>query len=378
MKFVIDSKIFKNITERAAALCQKNGVLSQVRCVEIISDKETNKVIVKSTNMDSYSEIHSDFVRVIDNGNAFVSLENLKRLYNVVGDVTIETTEKSINIYSDRKRSETLTEEIDSIEFPVKTETRSFYADKEELLSTFSKLSCCLQDSGLYSGFNISNMYGTDRIVALDGFRGAMRKVNWNFKPSLDITIPGYVGKELKKVSANKKNETIEVFSDSKYAWFVGTDFIYTTRLLEGKYLEFEKIAKNEGSTYGFEIESEDLACVSKEYSGVLKSLKEPMYFCNVDGKLVAVAMSKDYKTSDVLDVTNAHDVPENLICAINPMYINQMSGVFNKQNIVVTVDLNKSFAPWIFTGESDYTGLILPCRPKEDLSDIRQFVQNM
>ena len=379
MKFSIYSAEFKNITERAAVVCLKKG-LSHVTSLLIIADKENQRVIIKAANLNSFVEIFSDGVRVEEGGKIFVELENIKRLYNVVGEITVESTNNSIKVRSSKKQGEVYAfAELDEIAFPEIVSDKAFSADKDDMLETFSKLSCCLsgdESRPIFTGFNVAvNNSGVDRIVSCDGYRAVMRKVDWNFNPILNITIPGYIVKELSKVSANKRKENIEVFYNEKYAWFVGNDFTYTTRLLEGKYFDIDKNFESGYSTYGFEIPANVLFSIAKEYSGFLKGTQIPMYVCYINGKLVTAAMSSNYRTSDVLEAENMHDIPENLRYAMNPMYVKDVSEIFEKENIVIEADLNNKYTAWFFKGDYGYTGLILPVKPREDLSAIEEFV---
>lgn len=193
-------------------------------------------MIIKAANLNSFVEIFSDDARVEEGGKIFVELENIKRLYNVIGEITVEATKNSIKVRSNKKQGEVYAfADLDEIAFPEIVSDKAFSADKDDMLETFSKLSCCLsgeESKPIFTGFNVAVNSGVDRIVSCDGYRAVMRKVEWNFNPVLNITIPGYIVKELSKVSANKCKENIEVFYNEKYAWFVGTDFTYTTRLL--------------------------------------------------------------------------------------------------------------------------------------------------
>lgn len=128
-------------------------------------------------------------------------------------------------------------------------------------------------------------------------------------------------------------------------------------------------------STYGFEIAANVLFSIAKEYSDFLKGTQIPMYVCHINGKLVTAAMSSHYRTSDVLEAENMHDIPKNLRYAMNPMYVKDISEIFEKENIVIEADLNNKYTAWFFKGDNGYTGLILPVRPKEDLSAIEEFI---
>ena len=375
MKFVIDSKEFKNVTERASIVCSKKGLFC-LTSLFIIADKENQLITVKATNMDSFAEVYTDYAKVYESGKFYVELENLKRLYNVSGEITVESTENSVKVRSNKKQSEVPTNSSDEIEFPSVKHIGCFSADKEEMLDTFSKLSCCLSTSDakkIMTGFNIRN----NHIAACDGYRVAMRDVEWNFANGLNITIPGYVCKELSKVSANKREENIKVFCDdkNKFVRFVGFDFAYTTRLLEGVFFDVDTVMNfGDYPTYSFDVKADSLFAISKEYHALLKNIQGVMYIFHINGKFVAVAMSPSYKTSDIVETENENNVPDNLRYAFNPRLINGVAGIFGKQTITIESVLNKGFTGWKFKGENGYSALVLPVRPQDDLSDVENF----
>lgn len=373
MKFVIDSKEFKSVTERASVVCSKKGLFC-LTSLFIIVDKENQLITVKATNMDSFAEVYTDCVKVYESGKFYVELENLKRLYNVSGEITVESTENSVKVRSNKKQSEVPTNSSDEIEFPSGVLNRCFSADKEEMLGTFSKLSCCLSTSDakkIMTGFNIRN----NRIATCDGYRVAMRDVEWNFANGLNITIPRYVCKELSKVSANKREENIKVFCDDKIVRFVGFDFAYTTKLLEGVFFDVDTVMDfGDYPTYSFDVKADSLFAISKEYHTLLKNIQGFMYIFHINGKFVTVAMSPSYKTSDIVETENENNVPDNLRYAFNPRLINDVAGIFGKQTITIESVLNKGFTRWKFKGENGYSALVLPVMPKDDLSDVENF----
>ena len=271
MKFTIDSATFKNITERASAVSNKTGFTVYETSVNLIADAESQKVIVKSTNLNAFAEVFTDNVSVQESGNVFVDVDDLKRLYNIIGDLTVESDGKTLLVRGSKKQGEVCATEQNNMDFPQVDGEMAFAADKEDMLDTFSKLSCCLESDmngakKLFAGFNVADVLCRPRIAALDGYRAAVRVTEWKYRIGLNITVPGYIVKELTKVSANKKTEEITVYASDKHARFVGSDFAYTTRLLKGKYLDIDSLLVLKEQTYAFEIAADKLFAVAKEY----------------------------------------------------------------------------------------------------------------
>ena len=378
MRFTIDSAEFKIITERAAIVSNKKGPVVYVTGINLIADAEKQKVTIRATNLTSYALVFTDAAVVKESGNVYIEAEDLRRLYNIVGDITVESDGKTLLVRSSKKQGEISASTPKELLFPTTDENLAFAADKEDMLDTFSKLSCCLagDERPPYTGFNVADVSFHHRIAALDGYRAAVRGIEWKFRDGLNITIPGFIVKELTKVSANKKEEEIAVYADEKYVRFVGLDFVYITRLLEGKYLDVDSLLVPKGATYKFEVKADKLFAIAKEYSGFLSKVKQPMFLCYKNGKYIAAAESLQYRTSDVLEISNECGVPEDLIYSVNSHFLKDLMAIFGKETVVIESGLHGAeHNTWLIRGENGYSALILPVRPLNDMSGIRKLI---
>ena len=379
MKFTIDSAEFKSITERAAVVSNKKGPVVYVTSINLIADAENQKVTIRATNLTSYAQVFTENAVVRESGNICVEVEDLKRLYNIVGDITVESDGKTLLVRSSKKQGEICASTPEELLFPTTDENLAFAADKEDMLDTFSKLSCCLatdESKQIFTGFNVADVSFHHRIAALDGYRAAVRGIDWKFRDGLNITIPGFIVKELAKVSANKKTEEIAVYENGKHVRFVGSDFVYTTRLLDGKYLDIDSILVSKEATYGFKVNAEKLFAIAKEYSGFLSKVKQPMFLCYKNGKYITAAQSSRYRTSDVLEISNGRSVPEDLIYAVNSHYLKELMAIFGKETVEIeSVIRGAEHNSWLIRGENGYIALILPVRPLEDMSGIKNLI---
>lgn len=390
MKFVIESKEFKNITERVASIRPKmRTAIEDKLCIE--ADEKNQRVIISGANDNSFVEVFTDNVKVFEDGKGFVEVDILKRFYILSGEIIVEAAENTIKVYNSKKNSSGIIEKDDgAITYPEIVGNVAFTADKDDMVDTLQKLSCFLfnaNDCDVKTGFNISVVFNKGRIMSCDGAKLGIREVDWNFSDDysdLNITIPGYSAKELSKVSDNKRKGNIECFVTNKRVMFVGTDFTYTTRLLEGIYPDLDKIIKPMGSTYGFEVYSEDLFEIAKEYSTFLKirkSVRSPMYFCHKDGKFLTVGISDKYSTSDMLTTKHHHDIPNDLRYAVNAALLKEIMSIFRKQIITVesNIEQNPRFSPWYFIGEKGYSALLMPIRASEnEYNLVEDFIEDI
>lgn len=385
MKFEINSSEFKNITERAAVVAAKKGI-GYPNSLQITADKENNRVIIKTFNLDSFVEIYSTNAEVYEGGKIFVDIDNIKYLYNVPGYITVETMENSIRIKGERKQSEVKAEQGDEeYLIPGVSSDKCFAVDKEELLSTIKEMSCFVSGNDvnkLLATYHIDNKKGEKRVVVLDGHRILKKIVEWDFNQDIDINIPEYaMTKELPKVAANKyKTEKIKISYENKYIKFVGNDYTYITSLTEGKYYDIDSMLNASNySRYGFDVNANDLYNISKEYYDTSKGNKNLMIFYNGDGVIITGIMTKKYMTSDILEIKNGYDIPDKILNLFNPMYIMEFAKLFKDNTIHVESIAGYKNPAWLFYG-GVFTGLVLPMSKldKCDLDKIEKFIQGV
>ena len=382
MKVIINAKDFKNITERTAVVCAKKSAFISLEGLFLTANKDTQEITVKASNAETYAEVHMR-AEVAEGGNAFIKCSDLKRLYNVTGEITLTAKEQFIRAKNSKKQSEVCTCEVEEIAFPSIVFDRAFSADKEEMLDTFTKLSCYLSDNNrnpVLTGFNVASTKNSSRIISCDCCRIGRRKVEWDMPDGLNITIPGRIVKELAKVSANKCTENIDVFTNNKYVWFVGKDFTYTAHLLTGTYPDAEKNI-DEAMPHGFTTNATSLCSIAKEYMGIVKGTNMPMFVWYLNtGKLIAAVVNNDnYRTADVVEAT-VENIPKDFRHAFNPAYIKDATAIFGKKDVRVKFDVSRRFSPWTFSGEDGYEVLVLPVNPGHAtiIEPLEEFVKSL
>lgn len=372
MKFTINYKTFKNITERASAVCAKATSIPVFSCVELVADAENETVTVKAGNLRSFAEIRTNEVSVIESGNGFIDLPFLKRLYKITGEITVSTEGNNIVFNNGKKQSAIYSQNLEPIDFPkVEKVKPAFSVDKAEILDTFSRLSCCLctnEAKPIHTGFKFGNEVGENYISSLDGYKAMRRTVDWGFRKNLDMVIPSIVAKELPKVSNNKIDETIIVDSNDTHVWFKGRDFTYIIRLLEGNFLDTAKFFSDaEKKAVSFEVAAKEMATIGKEYKEIC-GFKLPMTFCFTNGKIISVGMNDSYITSDVLNADNKVGIPDNMVWGVNPNHVAEVFGSFGKSDVQIYTDGTR-IDLWVICGDDGYKALILPVRLKDTTS---------
>ena len=382
MKFTINSKPFKEIIDRAAACADKKSKLPICGCVEIFADKGDQTVQARCITSDLKEFVHSIVwtkADVMQSGSAVVGLDDIANVFGMKDDITVESDGlEKLAVSSRKKRSELA---IASPEFPETVyvnEELVFEADKEDFIDTLKRLSPFCADTdvkAVHRGYNIN--YG--KICAIDSHKMAYREYPWSggkMPFSGEITIPGRVFADMKKISKNKLTEDIALYTDRKNATIQGSDFIYSFSLLAGEFMKYERVIPA-NLDHSFRVNTENLEEITKQYSKFLNpatKTRSPMYFAYSDGKVYTVGISPTYRTFDILE-TSDENIAEDYIQAFQAIYLTPVMDLFGKSEIALEFT-GRTIDPMCFSGDDGYFALVLPVRPGDgEVEKVREFI---
>lgn len=384
MKFNINAKVFKNITERVAIILNKKNMFPAFRTLVIETDNNMIKVFGTSDYLNSYVAVYTDDVEIIEAGIGYIDVQFLKRLYNITGEITVETFNGKLRISNFKKQSEVYTEPFDYTYMSDNQKKELlFKANKDDFLDTICKLTCCLstnEQRALLTGYNIVKKDGGISVVSCDSYKLMRRITNWNGEKDFNITIPN-ITKFFKKISDNKKKEVISVYTDNKYIWIEGKDFTYIVNLLEGNYPDLTNNLHDDNYDYWFDINAKELMNIGKEYSDIIKEddnkKLRPMYMCFNENGFNTAVITSNYITSDTVDINVENNTPRETIWAVNPRYIKDVMKVFG-DNVITVHGRNNEIEPWKFVNDNGYCAMILPVRPNETfVNAVKDFIEN-
>lgn len=159
--------------------------------------------------------------------------------------VTIETDERLIT-YITSGQADYQIVGISSVEFPdlPTFETTDEINLKEGLIKNMIKQTLyAVSDNNskiIYTGslFEIKN--GCFRIVAVDGFRMAIRSENIDYSRDTRFVIPGKTQSEFLKLLGNDEDENVSIIVGERHVMFKVKDYSIVSRLIEGIFLDYE------------------------------------------------------------------------------------------------------------------------------------------
>lgn len=92
-----------------------------------------------------------------------------------------------------------------------------------------------------HKGILFSLAEGTLTLVAVDGYRLALRRESSLYQGSLSFIVPGKTMGELSKLMKDEEDELAQVAVAGKHIFFTLNDCFLFSRLLEGEFLDYEK-----------------------------------------------------------------------------------------------------------------------------------------
>lgn len=376
MKFQITSKEFKNTVDRVLTVVNPklSGILS---CVKITAD--SNSIIISGTNVVDFVDIKVDAV-VIESGYTYVRASDIVKVYNLLGYITIEVGNGIFSARNDKKCCEVQTKEYLEDALPTKPifnfdENCCFKFTEKEILFTMGNLKCFLSSEKpkpIFSGYNIS---GKDsRIAACDGHRLGTRQLNAIAYDNAVITVPGTAYRILKKIGNAKSENEIEIYvsnadEDKKKAGnvcFKGVDYVYITNLLDGDYLNVNRIM-SETTDFQFTISAKELEKVAKEYLKAATDKQIPMCITKYNKKLSTAIALADYQTADILEtVDGVEKIPDNFMLYVSPQFIAEVTKIFDGSDITINVREQPSRDKSYYTSHmwfenEDFKCMVLP-----------------
>lgn len=378
MKFTVNCTDLKKAADKVMSVIPKKATMHFMECMEITA--ENNSIVLHTTNAEQFAEVRVD-ATVIEPGVTHIHKDNMKKVYGLSELVTIEVADGQFNVKGSKKKSAVPVKDYnkdDVIAFPTMENAEVFMnIDSQRLVQTLGSLSCFLGDNDnnkLMTGYSFDGV--SKRIVALAGHRLGLRRMPDDFTLDKNVVVPGVTYAQLKKI-ATEKNDTVEVLVNDKYIEFSGKDFKLYSRLYEGEYYRVDQIIDT-SFDYEMVLNPKELYKLGKEYNGVVKNLKEPMYFTydkELDVVRTGVAVP-DYITVDELETVDkkkSTGLEKDFMYGFNPLYIYEAMQLYDDEvkchGVIKTSQSGGMITPIVFDND-EYLSLILPVNVKNGIAD--------
>ncbi|MDI9502558.1 MAG: DNA polymerase III subunit beta [Tissierellia bacterium] len=196
-------------------------------------------------------------------------------------------------------------------------------------------------------------------LVALDGFRIALRKMNLPTEHRGSYIIPGRTLSEINKITDD--DQIVSLFADKGNMSFSFGDTIVNTRLLEGQFIQYETLLQADSSVV-FETGKKDLYDALERASLLAGEDRANLIKLYLSDN--ACAITSNTEMGHVFENVEGKLEGEPLEIAFNARYL--LEGVKEIAADTVTLSFSTPLKPLLIrpvSEEEDYTYLVLPVR---------------
>ena len=380
MEFIIDNNTLKEAINRLSALVDKKSVIPALQGIMFTVDD--NGLTLKSSSLESYATIKlwntmKYDVQIIEHGSVVITLPDVEKIL-MVKDLIRVKSDGNFVVSAQNAKKKSKIAGIDSkefIDFPAVdcnsdnlvmtiADGRKFC----EELKIVGESRSDNENKPIYMGFNFRS--DNKAVCALDGFRMIVKYMDGFADNKFNITIAGRAEKELTKL-IGKSDYEINMYSGKStsgvyFAVFVGSDFEYMVRLLDGEFLDYNQcIIKDVANTRFSFTDNKGIIETLKEYIKFApKGIGSPVIMTNYNGELLTHFGTQNYRTNDLHEIEGWLD--DELFIGFNPNYMLGMIKLFDKLGIDYNVTIHSALKPIFITG-GDYICLVVPMRVKEE-----------
>lgn len=366
MKIVCVTEEFTNafgVAQRAAtskSVSELANVLLQV-----------GKNSINFTGYDLSNSISTKIKAVSDcEGGFLVSSERFGEYINKLpcGEFEIDVDESTyrISLKSLESKTKLATNGLSADKFPrvsdfdVKTKFSIPCKVLKEMLSGVSFCASTDATRPILTGCNLTSFGGKLDIVAVDGFRLALRTKYIDNLPNFSVTIPSKSVLEISKSLSSDKD--IEVSIGDNNIMFSDGDTTITSTLLSGDYIDYQKLFTMQNAS---EFDVDALAMYEVADRSLLMTNSKSSHIamkCEIRDNEIAVSTSGDYGVvNDEVSTTNYRG--ENVTVLYNSKYIKEIFK--NIGDEICHLECGGASKPLIITptdGDA-YKYLVLPVR---------------
>lgn len=214
------------------------------------------------------------------------------------------------------------------------------------------------EDKPAFTGELLEIKNGRLNIVAVDNFRVSYRSELFDTEDSHEAIIPGKTMKELVRIIP--QNSDVTIYFTPKYVLIETSEFVMTTRLIEGEFLKYAGVFEAERKTLFTINKNEILEALDR--AGVIASDGKtvPSRLKIEQDKLVVTSTSE---MGNLYDEASIALVGDPLEISFNPKFLIEAIKAVESENI--SMQFGTSLSPCIIMAENseNYKYLVLPLR---------------
>lgn len=367
MKFCCEKTLLTNTLTMAARVVSARSTLPVLEGVLISAEKE--KISITGYNMETavVADLSAD---VKEDGKIVVPAKIMVDIIRKLQDGIVEIEVGNDFIVSiNCGMSEFKIVGIDPEQFPKLPDVNkesSFELTQSLLKSMLNKVLYAVavnENKGVHTGVLFRMEDQILELVALDGFRMALRREKIESDKNVNFIAPSSALRELEYAIKDAEDKIIAIDVGSRHIQFIMNDMIIISRLLDGEFLNYKNSIP---ATQNFSLSvntREFLECVERVSLLVSDKVKNPIKMIFEDGK---IQMYLNTSLGSAKDSCLSEGSADDLEIGFNHKYlIDSFKAALPDER--VTVKLNSSLSPCVIVPEDNdsFLFMVLPVRLK-------------
>ncbi|RUM61016.1 MAG: DNA polymerase III subunit beta [Persephonella sp.] len=359
MKLTIDRKDLENLLKKVISATEKKSALPILS--NFLVEATENKLTVQGTDL----EVHvsaSTIADVEEEGKVCVNAKKLTDISKLLPstEVNITTEDNKLKIKSGKTKYSLPIFPID--EFPPLypfPENISFSVDGDNLLKAINKtIYATSKEESRFAlqGVLFKSNGNQIDVVATDGHRLALYKIEKTGEGDIDIILPQKALNELKKLTADF--EDIEVASTDQYAFFRTKEWMLMTRVLEGAFPDYTQVIPSEFSIE-IKVDKKEFMEAVKRVSAIIEGEPKPLKLSLRKGVLELKTFSQEFgEAVDVLEIDYEGD---DFTIGFNAKYILDAVNVIDEEEIYIKFTNPEAQTLFTPAENENYIAIVMP-----------------
>lgn len=196
------------------------------------------------------------------------------------------------------------------------------------------------------------------KVVALDGHRIAIRKINLkNSYPSSKVVVPGKTLNEISKIIPGDANKDVSIFFSGKHIVFEFDKTIVVSRLIEGEYFKIDQMLSPDYETKINVNKKEIYDSIDRATLLVKEGDKKPIIWNISDGSLEVKINSIIGSLDEEISISKSG---KDLIIGFNPKFMMDALRAVDDEEVSMYM-VNPKAPCFIKNAEESYIYMVLP-----------------
>lgn len=369
MKFIIDKSLFAEALSKASRASATRSTIPVLEGVMIVA--KDDKITVVGYDLEIGIKCETEPTEITEKGAAVINARLLGEIVKKIpaGIVEISTAEKTLIIRSGKIRSTIAALSADDFPNLPYINGKTVFEYEESVLKSMIRQTIhavALTDiKPALMGIKFDIKDGSLTVVASDGVRMAVRIENCDFADA-EFIVPRRTLDELMKILSDEPTESkVTVSVDHNQICFSKDDYTIISRLLEGSYLNYQKMMDFLPKATAIVSSGDFAAALDRTLTFNTDKIKQPT-LCTFEGETLHIELNTNVGNM-------SEDIPikyngERFDTAFNAKYI--IESLKSSECDEICIDLVAAMAPIKIrpiSGNS-YTAVVLPMRRKKNI----------